>query len=149
MTSPYEMFQTKKLDLSDEPTEFDYGDFQIYCKYGGINNRAFINTYQVKMKKFARRDNMAKQGQLAEDAVQKLEKQKTKALAELYADHIIVGWKGVTDIDGKPIDYNKENVVKLLTDLDPLFKDIVEQCAVDANFAKEQEDKEVKNLKKS
>lgn len=149
MTSPYEMFGTKQISLSDKPTEFDYGDFKIFCKYGGPNNRTFINAFQTKMRQFERRDKLAEQSKLQDDALDKLEEQKRQSMAELYADFIITGWKGVTDQDGKSMAFNRDNVIKLLIDLDALFADIMEQAAKDANFAKEQEETESKNSEKS
>ena len=149
MTSPYEMFGTKEISLSDKPTEFDYGDFKIYAKYGGPNNRSFINAFNVKMRKYERRDKLAEDGKLNDEAIKKLEDQKRRDMAELYADHIITGWKGVKDENGKTMSFNRDNVIKLLTDLDALFADIMEQAAKDANFAKEQEEVESKNSGKS
>lgn len=47
-------------------------------------------------------------------------------LAQAFAETVVLGWEGVTGPDGEPLAYNKENAVKLLTDLPDLFKDIRE-----------------------
>lgn len=146
MTSPYEMFAPKKALKASEPVTLDYGSFKIFAKYGGANNRSFINAYNLKMRIFSRREALADSGKLSEDAVETLEKQKTHAMAELYADHILVGWESVKDAKGKKMEYSRENVIKLLTDLDPLFADIIAQCAEEANFAAQEKEDEEKNL---
>ena len=149
MTSPYEMFKTKKLTSPDTPAILEYGDFEIYVKYGGAGNRSFINAFQMKMRQFERRTRLAEQGSLSDEAVTLLEKQKAKAMAELYADQIVVGWKGVKDENGKDLKYSRDAVIKLLTDLEALFGDIVDQCSKEESFKKEIEAAEEKNSLKS
>jgi hypothetical protein len=39
---------------------------------------------------------------------------------------VLLGWESVTGPDGKPLEFSKENAVKLFTDLPDLFKDIRE-----------------------
>lgn len=145
MTTPYEMFKTKEVKLSKQPAVLDYDKFKIFVKYGGPSNRAFIDGYNLKMRRFTRRQALADQGKLTDEAADLLEKDRTRAMAELYADHIIVGWEGVKDEKGKVMEYNRQNVIKLLTDLDPLFADIISQSAEEANFAEEERKAEEKN----
>jgi hypothetical protein len=45
-------------------------------------------------------------------------------LAQVYAEAVLLGWENVTDPEGKPLPFNVENAVKLLTDLPELFSEI-------------------------
>jgi hypothetical protein len=49
-----------------------------------------------------------------------------RVLVEAYVETVLLGWESVTGPDGKPLEYSKENAVKLFTDLPDLFKDIRE-----------------------
>jgi len=148
MTSPYKMFKSKQID-GDATAILDYVDFQIVIKHGGSGNKSFINAAQIKLKQFERRDFLANQGKLSEDAQRDLEKQKMQAMAELYADHIIVGWDNVLDESDKEMKFNRKNVIKLLTDLPDLFTDIINQSNDAAIFKEKEQDKEEENIKKS
>lgn len=44
-----------------------------------------------------------------------------RLLAEVYAEAVVLGWANVTGRDGAPMDFTKENVVKLFTDLPEFF----------------------------
>lgn len=146
MTSPYEVFKPKeKLKVNNEPRALDYGSFKIYVKYGGNQNRTFVNAVQTKFKPFERRQRLAAEGKLSDAAVEILEKERTRLMAELYADHVVVGWDDVKDEKGKKLEFNRENVVKLLTDLDPLFADIIQGASDEANFAEKEKEKDEKN----
>lgn len=145
MTSPYEMFKAKEIKTVNTPIKLDYGSFQIFVKFGGATNRSFIDAFNLKMRPFERRAKLAAEGRLDTPAKELLDKQRANAMAELYADHIVVGWEGVKDEKGKKMEFTRENVVKLFTDLDALFADVIEQAANEANFAEEAKAEEEKN----
>ena len=68
---------------------------------------------------------------------------------ELYADTLIIGWSGVTDEAGNPLPFNRDNVVKLLTDLPELANDIQAQAVLVSNFRAEEREADAKNLNSS
>lgn len=146
MITTYEMFEKKnKLDFK-EPAILDYDTAgKILIKYGGSANRSFMNAYSAAFQKYSRREALQRNGELSEKAEEGLRNDKNKTLAELYADHIIIGWEGVTDEKGKPLEFNRENVIKVLLDLEPLFADIMEQSMVEANFAEQERKQAEKN----
>lgn len=145
MTNPYKMFKTKEEKPVAEKAILDYGDFRIHIKFGGASNRSFLDAYKLKMRVFDRRVKLAEDGRLTDEQLEALDAAKTLAVAELYADHIIVGWDNVKDEKDKLIEYNRANVVKLLTDLDQLFADIIQQSANAGNFAEKVKEAEQKN----
>ena len=140
MTSPYDLFKEKQIDETT-PAILDYGSFQIHIKHGGASNKPFVNAAQFKLKQFERRDQLQEKGSLSDDALKELEADKQRVLVDMYAEHVIVDWKDVTDKEGNELKFNKENVVKLLTDLPILFQDIIQQAMDVSNF-KEVEEKE-------
>jgi hypothetical protein len=145
MTTPYEMFKAKEIKTVNTPIKLDYVSFQIFVKFGGATNRSFIDAFNLKMRPFERRAKLAAEGRLDVLARELLDKQRQIAMAELYADHVIIGWENIKDEKGKKMEFSRENVIKLLTDLDALFADIIEQAANEANFAEEERVAEEKN----
>jgi hypothetical protein len=62
---------------------------------------------------------------------------------ELYAKHVIKGWSGVVDAQGKNVPFNEESVTELLDALPPwIFDDIREFASDIDNFIAEQIDTE-------
>lgn len=55
-------------------------------------------------------------------------------MIEVFAETVIRDWKGITDEDGNVMPFNKENAVKLLTQLPDLFNELREVAAKQANF---------------
>lgn len=149
MTSPYELFKHKEIKEPENPAILDYESFEIHIKYAGTASESFIRAAKVKMRQFVRRDELANSGKLTEEAIAQLERQKLRAMAELYADNVIVGWKNVKDENGKKLEYNRENVLKLLMDLDNLFADIIYQSSEVGNFRSKEQDEDEEVLKKS
>lgn len=68
-----------------------------------------------------------------------------RILKEVYAETVVIGWEGVEDEKGKPIEYSVENCVKLFDDLPDLFRDIQEQSQRAALFRAEVREADAKN----
>jgi hypothetical protein len=132
------LYQTFKADESMEKTGIDlqYGpDCKIRIARAGGSNRRYGKLLGERLKPFRRQmDN----GTL-DDAVA------AELMAEVYAESVILGWTGVDGPDGQPLDFNRENCVKLLTDLPELFRDIQEQAAKIANFRAAEREADAKN----
>lgn len=58
-------------------------------------------------------------------------------LRKAFARSVVLGWSGVEDAEGKPMDYSEENVEKLFKDLPDLFADVREQANSSALFRAE------------
>ena len=50
------------------------------------------------------------------------------------ADTVILGWENVTDEDGNPMPFSRDNALKLFKQLPDLFNDVQEQAAKAALF---------------
>lgn len=118
MSSPYELFSTEE-SLETKGVELDYGDFSITVARAGGANRAYQKSLEAKTKPIRR----------ALAAGQADPKRTTAIMQEVFAETVVLGWKGVTDANGKKMTFNKANVVKLFKDLPDLFADVMGQAS--------------------
>ncbi len=93
----------------------------------GGNNTKFSKTVEFKTRPYRR--------QLQNETLE--QEVSDRILREVYAEAVILGWDNVEDEAGKEMAFTKENVIKLLTDLPELFKDIQEQSQKTALFRAE------------
>jgi len=56
---------------------------------------------------------------------------------DVFAETVLLGWEGIEDENGEAMAFNKDNVVKLFTDLPDLFADVREQAQGIAIFREE------------
>jgi hypothetical protein len=137
--SIYSKFSTdQNLEVGDGVT-IDYGDFKITIHRAGGANKAYLKTLNDKIKPYRR---MMEAGNMNEDVSKRL-------LVETYAETVIKGWEGITDEKGKKLPFNRENVIKVMTDLPELFNLVVEESGRIANFQKEATEADAKNSVKS
>lgn len=125
----YNTFETNK-DLERDGITLDYGfndknePIQIRIARAGGSNTRFAKILEQKMRPYKRA--------IATDSLDNQVAQ--QLMIEAYADAVILGWTGVQDRDGNVLDFNRENVVKVLTDLPDLFYDIQAQSQKAALF---------------
>lgn len=138
MGNPYDLFQTDDA-LESNGITLDYGAFQITIARAGKSNRKYRSLLAAALKKHRHRiDN-----DLLDDSM-------TDALMiGIYAESIILGWSNVTAADGKVLPFNRNNVIKLMTELPDLFADITEQAHNAKNFRQSELADAEKNLSKS
>ncbi|MCQ8781722.1 hypothetical protein [Mangrovibrevibacter kandeliae] len=111
----YEQFSTDQDAESGRGISLRYGEgINITIHRAGGANRKFLRRYEAKTKPYTRQ---IQNGTMDEEVSRQL-------MAELYAETVIVGWEGVTDREGNPLQFNVENATKLLLDLPELFRDI-------------------------
>ncbi len=55
-------------------------------------------------------------------------------MREVFAETVVMDWKGVNDDEGKPLPCTKENVLNILTELPDLFAELREVAGRQANF---------------
>lgn len=128
----YDAYETNK-NLEREGIILDYGTnskdqpIQIRIARAGGANAKFAKVLELKMKPYKRA--------LANDTMDN--KAAERLLIEAYADTVVLGWEGVEDRDGNPMEFSKENVVKLFTDLPDLFIDVQQQSQKSALFRAE------------
>lgn len=135
MGSPYEAFETDPNLECGEGVRLDYGGFSITVHRAGGGNHRFLRVLEAKLKPHRRQ---LQAGTLDEELARGL-------LIEAYAEAVVVGWSGVEDRDGRPMAFTRENVIKLLTDLPELFRDVQEQAQGLANFRRAQREEAAKN----
>lgn len=134
MSGPYSVFRTDKT-LEKEGIVLDYGDFKIKVARAGGANAAFQKALAAKVRPYKRQLDA---GTIPDDVAEKL-------FLDVYAESVVLGWEGVTDENGKPLPYSKENAVKLFSDLPDLFRDVQNQAAAISNFRAEVTEDTIKN----
>lgn len=142
--SLYNTFETDK-DLEKEGILLDYGfnsknePIQIRIARAGGANVRFAKILEQKMRPYKRA--------IANDTMDN--KVAEKLLIETYADGVILSWTGVEDRDGTALEFNRDNIVKVLTDLPDLFMDIQQQSQKVALFRADLREAEAGNSPRS
>lgn len=140
----YNTFETNK-DLERDGIVLDYGfnskdePIQIRIARAGGANTKFAKVLEQKMKPYKRA--------IANDTMDN--KVAEKLLIEAYADAVILSWTGVEDREGNSLEFTRDNVVKVLTDLPDLFMDIQAQSQKSALFRAELREAEQGNSPRS
>ena len=63
----------------------------------------------------------------------------------VFATKVLLGWRNVRDEDDNEIEYNKENAIKLLTDLPELYKELKSKANSALIFKKDSLEADLKN----
>lgn len=136
----YRTFKTDG-DLERAGIWLDYGkteddkDIRIkICRSGGSNDR-FAKVLDAKFKPYRR----ALQMETLDNGVA------DKLLKEVFVETVILDWQNVQDENGQYLAFTPANVIKILTDLPELWRDLREQSGRTALFRQEVEEAAAKN----
>lgn len=86
------------------------------ARAGGGNVR-YTKAFEVHSKPFRR---LIQTGNMDDESSRRM-------MTKVYVDAVIRDWEGVEDRDGNPLEFSRENVEQVLTDLPDLFADIIQQ----------------------
>lgn len=64
----------------------------------------------------------------------------TDLLKEVYAESVVVGWRGFKDNAGKEMDFSKKHCIELFTEAPEVFEHIQAEAAKFSNFARRDEE---------
>jgi hypothetical protein len=138
--SLYKQFKTDER-IEQSGVWLEYGNSSngkpvriLIARAGGKNSR-YVKTLETKFKPFRRQF----QNETMEND------QANRLLIEVYAESVVLGWENVEDEKGTPLAFNKDNVVKLFTDLPDLFTDVREQAMKQALFKADISEADSKN----
>lgn len=70
----------------------------------------------------------------------------TELLKEVYAESIVIGWRGFQDTDDAEIPFNKQNCIELFDASPEIFSNVQEQAGKFSNFARREVDDAGKEL---
>ena len=127
MSNLYSRFQTNSELEAKAGVVLDYGEgLKVRIRRAGGANREYHRALRESLMKAGRRISSMS------------DEESMRGMAEIYAETVIIGWEGVTDAEGQPVEFTKENAVKILTDLPEFFRDIQEAASSVSLFRAQQ-----------
>lgn len=129
MSGLYQAFETNK-DLESSGIELDYGKnskgapIRIKIARAGGANKRFAKVLDRLLRPYKRQ---LANDQLSDDVAKEV-------MIQAYADSVVLGWEGVEDREGNPMEFSRDNVVRLFNDLPELFLDVQQQSQKAALF---------------
>lgn len=100
-----------------EPVDGVHPRIAIRVARAGGSNEAYLKRLEARAKPLRRQIQM--------ETVDRT--QLEQLVKDVYAETVVLGWENVTDVDGKLMEFNKQNCIKLFEALPDLFQDIQEQ----------------------
>lgn len=134
VVTPFSVFKTN-AKLEKEGIIIDYEAFKFRIARAGGANSDYKRILRAKFRPFR---HQFETETISNEIAKKL-------LIEVFAESVVLGWEGVCDEDGNEIEFNKENCVKLLTELPDLFNDLQEQASNYKLFRQAEIEDEAKN----
>ena len=113
--------------LESEGVELDFDGFFITIRRAGGSNIAF----QSKMAEI-----IDSQGKDVSGKIRKVEDDK-QVLYSLFANYIVVGWRGLKDEKGKEIPFSPKNCIDLFNSSDEIYIHVSTQSTQLNNFRNE------------
>lgn len=138
MKTLYQAFKTD-TNLEVQGVTLDFGVAKFKVRRAGGSNRAYATVFSNKSKPHIRKINT---GTLDEDTGLQI-------LLDTYFEAVVLGWEGVTDENGEPLEYNRENFHKVMRDLPDLWMTIRTECDNMRNFQHEEAKVDGESLGKS
>lgn len=133
--SLYKQFKTdEQVEKQGLTLNFADGISIVIARAGGSNDRYF-KRMEVLTKPYRRQIEAGTADRKVLQAV----------IIEVFAETVLLGWENVTDEEGKPLEFNKLNAIKVLTDLPDLFAEIQEQAGKSALFRLSLNEQDAKN----
>lgn len=119
--------------LEQEGVWFDYGEGVgrwLLARAGGSNQR-FNKVKERHLKPLRRR---IQSGNISEDML-------SKVMIQIYAEAVVLDWRNVVVNEGdQPLEYSRENVIKVLTDYPDLFNEIMSDSTERAPYLEDLEE---------
>lgn len=135
----YKNFETDKK-CETEGIEVRYGDDEETAPTFVVKRAGGSNTgYQKAMRKALR----PFQKLIAHDLM--TPEQENSVIKKVFINHLLIGWRNVSDRDGNPLPFSKENAEKLFSDLPDLLEDLVSQSKNASAFKAHLDEDDSKN----
>lgn len=132
--SIYKMFSADE-DLERKGVTIDFGECSFDIARAGGSNALFHKT----LEQLSKPHKHALQREMLDDKIA------IKLLATVYARAVIIGWQGVSNKHGEPLECTEANIITVLTDLPELFTAIQQEAGRITNFQIAEELDDLKN----
>lgn len=126
--------ENKGIELA-VATNDDGSVVKFFVSRAGKGNKKYQKALETVFKPYRRQMQL---GTMSEETASSL-------MTEIFATTILKGWENVQTEDGKDLPFNKENAVKLLTDLPELYDTLTAAANDVANFRDETLEEDAKN----
>jgi hypothetical protein len=138
--SLYKRFKTDPK-IEKEGVLLDFGKnskgAQIYIRVAraGGANQAYLNRMEARAKPHRR--------SIQNDTIERVTLE--KLILDVYAETVVLGWENVEDENGNELPFNKDNVIKLFTDLPDVYEEVKDQAQKGALYRQELLEADAKN----
>lgn len=138
--SLYKAFETNE-ELENKGIELTVAEnsdgtpIKFFVARAGKSNKKYQKALEITFKPYRRQIQL---GTMSEEAA-------TALMTEVFATTILKGWENVRDKEDKPLAFNKENAVALLTKLPDLYETLSSAAGDAANFRDETLAEDAKN----
>lgn len=143
--SPYAVFETdKELETKGRWVDFGVAGEYLIARAGGANQK-YRRLLTARMKKIkGMKGPMGGLTDPDELAVQLGEDRAQEIMVETFVDAILLDWKEVNARNGQPLEFNRDNAIKLMTDLPKLFEELQKMALNFAVFRRYEVERDVK-----
>ena len=90
----------------------------------GRSNKAYAKALEAETRPFRRQVEL---GTMKNEVAEEI-------FLRVFVGNVLKGWQHVEDQNGEPLAFNKENAIKLLTDLPDVYDRLQEEAKIAANF---------------
>lgn len=123
MKNLYEAFATVPA-YEQEGVTLDFGVAKFRIRRAGGSNREFATALAAKLRPHRRAIDA---GTLSDEVAKDIQ-------MEVYFKTVIIGWEGVTDRSGSPLEYNFDNFRQVMVDLPDLWDTLRDEANNMKNF---------------
>lgn len=124
--SLFEIFGANK-EMEVNGVDFQFGSAIFTARRAGSANKLYSATVRKVFAPYRR--------QMNNDT---LDPEVTSGLMmKVFFRSVILGWRGVTDKEGRTLEFNEQNFIWLMTELPDLWETLQENCAKLSNFRSE------------
>lgn len=135
MSNVYEIFKTNENLEKKKGITLEFGEFSFQILRAGNKNKNYSKISRKLSKKYKRQIET----ETIDDEIGR------ELLIKIYAESVVIDWKGIQDESGKDMPFTVENCIKLLTDLPDLFGMIHSEANNFSNFLGEATEKAKKS----
>jgi hypothetical protein len=117
--------ETEGVEIEFPEAQNDDGSVPVFViSRMGRSNKAYSKALEAATRPYRRQVEL---GTMKNEVAESL-------FMDVFVNNVLKGWKNVQDEDGEEIEFNKDNAVKLLSELPDVYDRLQEEAKLSANF---------------